>query len=245
MEPTCGTQLLEIIFMSGNERTTSGYGIPTASVKSGYSMDSNDRFVLTTELMNIDDREKWAWLAVTYEYLDGPQPDYKEGKMVWLTIGPVLCRGANTNENWTPFGPSNLTLMQQPKRVKFSESSFVWTAPRNGVILSTGGHMHDGGTNAEIYKNNEVICNSVPTYSSKHTAHKHDMKRQVMGDGLSNTQIDHIQKQEPCVFKHGLPLKKGDKMRLRVNYDFTKHPGWVLLWCRCSETYLLIRCALV
>jgi hypothetical protein len=114
-------------------------------------------------------------------------------------------------------------------------------------LLSTGGHMHDGGVSTEIFKNNERICNSVPHYSKVSASHAHGdeagktgmggmggmgmrNKRQMMGGmpgtgAAGNADIEHIEKQTGCAFYAGMPLKKGDSMYLQVNYDFNKHPG--------------------
>lgn len=141
IEPNCGAGKLENIFMSGNERSYGGFALPNSTVKSGYSLTPKDKFVLTTQLMNMEDKEKFAWVTITYEYLEGAHPDYKQGKTVWQSIGPQLVACANKVES--PWGPSNLTASQQPKMDIFTEHSTPWTAPKDGWLLSSGGHMHE------------------------------------------------------------------------------------------------------
>jgi hypothetical protein len=137
VEPNCGYPGVESLFMSGNERSGGGFGLPGASIKSGYRLTDKDSLVLTTELMNMEDKEKHVWVTVTYELLDGPQPNYKQGKNVFLSIGPVGCGGVNLTN---PFGPSNTTLNAQPKSLVLQEHSIPWKCPADGFVLSTGGH---------------------------------------------------------------------------------------------------------
>jgi hypothetical protein len=217
MDGNCGTAKVDNMFMSGNERSMNGYGLPDAQVKSGYRLHKQDSFILTTELMNLQDKEQWVWLTITYEYLDGHKPEYKDGRMLWMSIGPatIRCGGAAPKSPW---GSSNLTAAQQPKVAVFSEHSMPWTAPRDGWILATGGHMHDGGTSLQIFHNDKVICTSEPTYTKEgEKGHGMKQRRQIAGDSKSNDEIAHIKKQEGCKFLEGRPMKKGDTLYIQVS----------------------------
>jgi hypothetical protein len=212
--------------MSGNERTVSEFAFANSTVKSGYNVNPQDAFVLHTQLMNLDDVEKWVWVTITYEVLDGVQPDYKQGKQVFMTIGnPIAACGRPVTKPW---GPSNLTANLKPISESFIERSEPWIAPQDGFILSTGGHMHDGGVSTEIFKNNERICNSIPHYSKAKAAHSHGdavKRQQPSGPTAANADIEHIERQDACYYPTGIPLKKGDTMHLQVKYDFKEHPG--------------------
>jgi hypothetical protein len=207
------------MFMSGNERSMNGYGVPGAQVKSGYRLHKEDSFILTTELMNLEDKEKWVWLTISYEYLDGHRPDYKDGRMLWMSIGPggLRCSG---NAPTSPWGPTNLTVAQQPKLEVFSEHSKPWKAPRDGWILATGGHMHDGGTNLLVVHNDKVICDARAVYTKEgekgHSMGGKKLKRQISGGSKPNGEIAHIKKQEGCKFLEGRPMKKGDTLYIQV-----------------------------
>jgi hypothetical protein len=219
VDGNCGTSKIDNMFMSGNERSMNGYGLPDAKVKSGYRIHKQDSFVLTTELMNLQDKEQWVWLTISYEYLDGHQPDYKDGRMLWMSIGPLSIRcGGSAPTN--PWGPTNLTFAQQPKTEVFSEHSMPWKAPRDGWILATGGHMHDGGTSLQIFHNDKVICHSEPHYTVEGEK-GHSMggkrRRQIAGGSKSNDDIAHIKTQEGCKFLEGRPMKKGDTLYIQVS----------------------------
>jgi hypothetical protein len=90
--------------------------------------------------MNMEDKEKWAWVTLEYDYIEGFLPEWKDGKIVWMSIGPDRCSGSEVN----PFGITNLTYTQQPLRNKFAEYSIPWIAPADGMVLGGNSHLHDG-----------------------------------------------------------------------------------------------------
>jgi hypothetical protein len=203
--------------MSGNERTTGGFALPNSTIKSGYSLSKSNTFILNTELMNMDNNEKFVWMTISYEYLDGLHPEFKQGKTIWMSIGaPAFC-----GNQASPWGETNLTRSQQPKVKVFSEHSQPWTVPKDGVLLSTGGHLHDGGVSLNVFYGDKVVCSSTPNYV-KSDGHSHGgmgakVKRQaVMGGDYSNAEIDHIGKQDTCLFPQGRPIKKGERMFIQV-----------------------------
>jgi hypothetical protein len=189
--------------------------------------------VLNTELMNLDDSEKWVWLTLTFDYLEGSHSNYKNGKLVWLSIGPNRCGRPDPN----PFGASNLTKNLQPTSEKFTESSFPWIAPQSGYILGFNGHMHDGGVEMQVLKNGEAICTTAPMYSSGgNSSHgmgghsggghsKRQMGPPIKGGEYGNADIAHIAGEEGCAFDPPLQLNKGDTLHITSRYDFEKHPG--------------------
>jgi hypothetical protein len=90
--------------------------------------------------------------------------------------------------------------------------------------------MHDGGTSTDIYLNDKVICRSAPKYGSGGGHGGMEGMGSAKG-AAGNANIPHIQSQNRCSFPDGIPLKKGDKMYISANYDFTKREGYVLpIW---------------
>jgi len=210
--------MMENLFESGNERTDFPFYIPQSGVKSAYHVRNSDTFVINTELMNLEDTEKWAWLTMEYEYIEGFDPAWKEGKVVWMSVGPDRCTGDFGN----PFGPTNLTRTQQPLRDKFEEYSVPWTSPKDGLIIGANSHLHDGGIDTKVFLEDRHICTSTAKYASGGShAHGAKMKRQ-MGSGASS---EHISEQIPCIFEKPMPLTKGQSLFIKCDYDFTKHPG--------------------
>ncbi|KAF2398655.1 hypothetical protein EJ06DRAFT_557869 [Trichodelitschia bisporula] len=215
---------MEHLFETGNERTDIDFTLQNSSIKSGYHLRAGDTFLINTELMNMEDKEKWTWLTLTYDVIDGFPAEYKEGKVVWTSIGPPRCSGV---PDVNPFGQTNLTKSQQPVRTVFTEYSIPWVSRKNGWIMGSNGHMHDGGTSTEVFKNDQRICISYPHYSMGGHGMGgmgHD-KRQLRAGNHTNTDIEHIDVQEGCFYTDPVPIKKGDSLYIRANYDFTAHAG--------------------
>jgi hypothetical protein len=209
--------------MAGNEKSPVFFGLKNSTVKSGYRLGPSDTLILNTQLMNMEDKEKWVWVTMTYQYLDGDQPDFKNGRNMWDSLSSTtfgVCPIAKVNS----FGKSNLTADLQPLRDDFLyEYSIPWISPADGLILATGGHMHDGGTDIEIFQNDQLICKSVATYGK--SGGEHGAMGSTGTGPESNMKIEHIVHQSRCEFKDGLPIKKGDRVNMKANYDFRVHPG--------------------
>ena len=215
---------MESIFESGNERTEVFFTSASSGLKTGYHIRSTDMFILNSELMNMNNSEKWVWITLTYDYVEKFQ-EYKESKVLWVSVGASRC--GYTIQN--PFGVTNLTKTLQPTKNIFSEHSIPWTAEFDGHLIATNGHMHDGGTSIEMYKNDEVICVSLPQYVSGGNSAMRMIngleKRQMGHDNSGNKNAEHIATQSPCIFDRPVPLKKGDKIHIKANYNFTSHAG--------------------
>jgi hypothetical protein len=73
-----------------------------------------------------------------------------------------------------------------------------------------------------------MICESIPKYSKGLRAHPHGgmspMVKRQMGTH-KNSDIAHIEEQPACVFKDPIPVKKGQDMYIKADYDFTRYEG--------------------
>jgi hypothetical protein len=229
---------MENVFMSSKEQNPGVYHAPNSTVKTGYHLLPDDTFTLSCELMNMEAREKWLWVAMTYDYIEGDHTELKDGKVVWMTISRNNC-GIETP---SPFGKSNITLEgRQPLQMAFSEHSMPWSVPYDAELLGTNGHMHDGATSMEVFHKEKLICTSVPMYAksgggamgmsggSAPGGHGHSKREEkpLMAGNYSNMEIEHISQQLPCIYEPPIQLKKGDSMFIAANYDFNKHPGYV------------------
>ena len=88
-----------------------------------------------------------AVVTITFEYLPGLPTDFHEVTPVWLDIGG--CGGSD-----------------EPAKndTAFQYTSPVWTANATGQVTCVAGHLHDGGTNLDITKNSDTLCDCVAAY---------------------------------------------------------------------------------
>jgi hypothetical protein len=98
------------------------------------------------------------------------------------------------------------------------------------LTTPTGGHLHDGGTVLNIYKNDDVICASHAKYGMG-GGHAHGRtvserrsiaKRQANGPTSSDGK-SHIQQMSTCSLMG--PIKRSDQIWIDAQYDFNKHNG--------------------
>jgi len=139
VDPNCGLGPIEDIMMSGNERTYVAFAPANTTLKTGYHVKANDKFIISNELMNMDKEEKWVWMTIDYEYHNKPEivAKYAKSKMVWLAVR------MNCQDNPNLWGQSNITAKGIPTKAVFSEASVPWKSSIEGTILVSGGHMHE------------------------------------------------------------------------------------------------------
>jgi hypothetical protein len=225
---------MENVFMSSKEKNPGIFFSPTSSVRTGYHVLPEDTFVLSTQLMNMDNKDKWLWATMTYDYVDGDHTELKDGKVIWMSLSRNMCATGVSS----PFGVANITDGgRQPLKMAFGEHSIPWVVPYNAQLLGTNGHMHDGATSMDIYHEGKLICTSTPEYAMTPNggmgggmeggSHGHGRRqlKPLMGGNYTNKDIEHIALQRPCIFEPPFNVKKGDQMYLVANYDFNKHPG--------------------
>jgi len=216
----CKNEPIEILYMNGNEKTRALYGVPTANVRSGYNVHDSDKFVLNTQLMNLEDKVKWVWVAMTYDYILQPGWNVKSSKLNWMSMGdliPRYCADVFIN----PWGQRNVTEDLRPLKEVFVERSMPMPFPTKALFFGAAAHMHDGGIGVEIYHNQKMVCNSTAIYGkneggmSSHGGH---------GQGGAAS-AEHIVKQTICEYNDPLPVNAGDTFHMAVSYDFKRHPG--------------------
>jgi hypothetical protein len=135
VDAVCHSSKMESIFESGNEKTVIPMSLGNIPfLKTGYNIKSVDKFTLINEFQNQNKEEQYVWLTLSFEYYDGPRPNFKDTKIIWLSVGPDICNPKAIN----PFGPSNMTLMGVPKSRAFEESSIPWKSFYNGRIIGGG-----------------------------------------------------------------------------------------------------------
>jgi hypothetical protein len=183
------------------------YASNNSTFKSGYELKPSDKLTLYSELMNMDPVEKTVWITINYEYTE-PAPELWNTKAVWLQF--KQCGKSDV-------APSNLDWKSRPLKQKFTETTAIWESPYEGQMVFVSGHLHDGGTTTEVYRNSELLCNSVTSYGTN--------AAYVRKDGMNMGPTEHISKVTGCSDMG--PIHKGDKYNVQVTYDFDTHPGYV------------------
>jgi hypothetical protein len=77
-----------------------------------------------------------------------------------------------------------------------------------------------------VYLDGKMSCDSKPLYSkAAQPGMSGHMKRQIIPHGHGNSTAGHISEQPPCVFRTPVPVRKGDVMFIKAEYDFNKYGG--------------------
>jgi hypothetical protein len=105
---------------------------------------------MSTELMNEADEPRAATVTIEWEFLPAMAEGFDVVQPVWLDIA-----GSCSN--------SEKSVPAEPKVFNYSLSP-GWTAPFSGPVVTTLGHLHDGGVHQEVYKNDKLVCDSVANY---------------------------------------------------------------------------------
>jgi hypothetical protein len=185
--------LADRFYASGEERNT--LSLPDGY---GYQVKGDDNWVLLWMLMNhhaVTD-QVYIQYKITYETQRRLSPAY----MVWLDVENCLQDPVFDVPGGGGIGSTY-------------SRSVTWTAPVSGRIVAGGGHLHGGGKDAVLSQpdcGDRKLFTSVPLY------------------GLAN---DPVYQARPVMHEpgpinmsgflsqQGLPLGKGQKLKLTANYD--------------------------
>jgi hypothetical protein len=177
----------------------------------GYYVNQTDEFALLVELMNEILEPTPAVVTVTYEYIPGIPANFSTVYPIWLDIAPC----------------ADASLMPAYANTTFNYTSMPYTSPVEGEILGIGGHIHDGGTNIEIFQNKKMICNSTALYGmtpgyvepmSLMSMGSMSMNMSGMNVGIDNV---HISNMSTC-YDVGM-LNKGDNLTVQAFYNTNLH----------------------
>jgi len=200
------------IWAAGNER-------PTLRLNSQYKYGidwPSSLYSISVDLMSEAKVPMNLSLSILYEYIEKSSPQGKEYKGSYL--------------RWNQIG------FPAAKEGVYTFNSTVWTSPLNGKLLYAIGHMHDGGTDIQLYVNKNLVCKSVmryggrPGYGGNSTStdvakpamggHSHSKRDGPHGGAMS----DALHISDPGLCENFGAVKKGDAMTIKVTYDTTKYP---------------------
>jgi Stress up-regulated Nod 19 len=173
---------------------------PGSSVKSGYYLTKNRQILNMIDVVNYNDVERTVYVQGEIEYLPGKQEGYLDSRQE--RVDPGMCGGQNGAAIHAPKG-----------QTKFSVNGTNIVVARDGWIVNTRGHVHDGGVNIVLKINEKEVCDSKATYGGEgHTAKTPDGK---VWETIATTST--------CL--EPIKVAKGDKLYMEAHYDLDLHPS--------------------
>ncbi|KUJ16009.1 uncharacterized protein LY89DRAFT_750161 [Mollisia scopiformis] len=148
LDTVCGaTEPGERFFASGNERSPADISMNGTNTV-GYYVGPEDKIGFLAELMNTEMVNQSAVVTITFEYIPGLPASFNKATPIWLDISG--CGGGSD--------------MPAKNDTAFQYTSPVWTANATGRVTCAIGHLHDGGVNLDITKNNQTACDCTSAY---------------------------------------------------------------------------------
>jgi len=188
------------LWAAGNERPT----IRLNNQKK-YGLQIPASFMLMIDLMVEDTKAKNLTLEITYDHIPtGASTGYKAATMYWLTIGEP-----------------------KAKTGQYKFTTMPTTSSVSGSLLYAIGHMHDGGTNMNLFVSGKMVCKSVMHYNARAGyvpgggAAKGPKLRKRQHAGHGNDGAMHISDPGACT-DFG-EVAKGDRLTAEAWYDADKY----------------------
>ncbi len=169
----------ERFFASGDEKTAVDLTV-NGTEKFGYAVEKGDTMAFGLEVMNMREEEREVVLTMVWEWVPEPANGFEKVTPYWFDIGG--CDGSNV--------PAEADEV-------FTYSSEPVKAPDSGFVAMAAGHLHDGGTELELVRNDNPFCTSRAGYTK-----------------------EHITEMSTC---SALNYSKGDRFEIRARYDTKKY----------------------
>jgi len=198
----------ERYFVTGNERTPFFYYKKDAAGESAFHLDAQDRFFFLVELMNMNMQDSTVYITMTYDYTDGKLPaGWSDVKTVFLDAN-----SCQSSEVPSPKGKQVFSIQSKP-----------WRPTVEGRIIDSMGHLHDGGTDIDIFSSgtSQPLCHSKAVYAGKPEYVFRDVGMAMHGDKVAK---DHISNMEGCG-PNDIGVKRMSKSQSWVTkgfYDYNK-----------------------
>ena len=176
--------------------------IDSRTDKAGYYVGPTDTIAFLTELMNTEMVNQTAIVTITYEYVPGFPSSFHKVTPIWLDI-----TGCGTDSE-----------AQAMNNTAFQYTSPVWTASATGRVVAAIGHIHDGGVNLDITKNNSTLCDSVAAYG-QNSGYIDPSGMSMPGMPMGNMET-HISSLSQCSTGQ---VNLGDNLTVTAFYNTTEY----------------------
>jgi plastocyanin len=142
-------RLPERFFAAGEEKT-----IMELPAGFGYRYQASDNWIINYMIHDLTPKPFQVWITYDIDLIPSTAPNassLREARPVWMdvqngSVYPVFdaLKGTGANGQFTyPDQASPDPYAGRPKN--------VWTATQDGVLISTGGHLHPGGLHDDLF----------------------------------------------------------------------------------------------
>jgi len=189
---------------SGSDDNINRYNSPDNQIKSGFYVGKKDTIFFGLDVVNYHDRERTLYMVNEIEYYPGMPEGYTHAQNHVVPLG--LCDGLlsvmSANNIHAPVNEKKFTL-QGKNEIEVT---------RDGHLIATTGHLHDGGLKMDITINGTKACESKIEYGGP--GHE-----QVQPNGeVWKTISRNVACDAP------IRVHKGDRLQLYAHFDFNAHP---------------------
>jgi hypothetical protein len=197
---------MSIFLGAGSEEIAGMYGHGGGDIKSGYYIGKKDVISFGMDIVNYHNRERTVYMVNELEYIQGKPADYTDAQTHVITMG--MCDGGASY-----MGAMNIHAPKDNNKKRFTMTgNKPITVEKEGYMVSTYGHLHDGGLHMIITINDKEVCDSKIVYGGP--GHE-----QVQPDGkVWKTLATTIGCVDP------IRVHKGDKIQMKAFFDFNEHP---------------------
>jgi len=188
------------LFMAGSEDIGGGvFTTPDGRLNSGYYIGKEDTIVMAGDVVNLSNITQHVYAATEIEYIEGEVPGMMEASILMTNVGQ--CDG-------------EIGAFQAPEgETKFSVNGTAMDVLQDGYIITSKGHLHDGGIDISIKINGREQCVSKAEYGGVGATRR----------GPTNEVWTTIRTMTYC--PGPVRVKKGDKVSLEAHYDISLHPA--------------------
>jgi hypothetical protein len=186
-----------IVLGGGSDDAMQWFTSYDGKFKSGYFIDKGDTFTMLTDVMTYLPYRENVYVALDMEYIPEFRSDYSD----------IVTIIESVNQCHSP----TFDLPLKP----WSKVGGKLVLPWNGTLVSTVGHLHDGGVAVKVRMNDEEVCDSVATYG----VNPEYVSSMKATDGKPWTTISNMRRCSPVK-----EFTKGTVMEVTTSYDLTQHP---------------------
>jgi hypothetical protein len=162
---------------------------------------------MLSDIVNYRNTTQKVYVTTELEYSPGTVEGNLETSVQVVSIG--MCEG------------QNFAFTPPPGQKKFKISGKEMVMAKNGYLITSVGHLHDGGVDLMLKVNGKEVCQSRAAYGTagptpaKGMGHGHQRRDQ-------SEEYKTISEMSYCYGPN--KVSKGDKIELEARYDLEMHP---------------------